>query len=450
MKIGQLLYFLTALSFAVFSGGCTKESRELKRDKPEKLLAETNGAGTRLKHVKLYKDTVYVLNGIFRRESGELLEIEPGTVIKAQRSPGTALLIQRGAFIMARGTTTEPIVFTSAAPSGTQANGSWGGITIEGRAPVNTSNPGSGIPSDSSGVLSFVRVEFGGITLRGVGDKTTLDHLQVSYSGGRYAFRFEGGTFNARYLLSFASAAEADFYFTNGCNARLQHVLAYRHPFFGRNGTDTYLTGMLIENNQFSNQNALPKTNPVISNATILGMGNLPQALKIYSDTNARTAALIATGGTLFQLRNCVFAGFPAAAWYLNDHQTAAAINFQSATATHSVFHSGTLRDFYLQPGSYLPFGSGDFKNFMLQDQFRNRVFQRIEDLGYAGAFNFSKPALQLAPGSALLTGADFSGNIFSHPFFVRVPYIGAPGTDDWLQGWVNFEPLRTEYNPLK
>ena len=48
---------------------------------------------------------------------------------------------------------------------------------------------------------------------------------------------------------------------------------------------------------------------------------------------------------------------------------------------------------------------------------------------------------------SLLLSGANFDGSIFSDPFFKKVNYRGALGSDNWMQGWTNFNPLRTNYN---
>jgi len=50
-------------------------------------------------------------------------------------------------------------------------------------------------------------------------------------------------------------------------------------------------------------------------------------------------------------------------------------------------------------------------------------------------------------PGSPVLTGANFEETPFSDPFFNKVSYVGALGTDNWLKDWTNFMPLRTRYN---
>ena len=63
-------------------------------------------------------DKTYVLGGRISVESGATLTIEPGTIIKGEAGTGpnaTALLIARGAKLMAEGTAAAPIIFTSIA-----------------------------------------------------------------------------------------------------------------------------------------------------------------------------------------------------------------------------------------------------------------------------------------------------------------------------------------------
>ena len=73
-----------------------------------------------------------------------MLTIEPGTVIKA--AGNSALVITQGAKIIADGTPSAPIVFTSNKAVGQRAPGDWGGLIIMGKAPQNT-NANSTPPS---------------------------------------------------------------------------------------------------------------------------------------------------------------------------------------------------------------------------------------------------------------------------------------------------------------
>ncbi len=441
--------FLPVVLMILAATACKKENEELKPALPEKRIIDASNSVQLVQKLHLYADTVYILDNQLSRISGQELIVDAGTIIKCIGS-NASILITQGASISLNGTRDKPIVFTSKAATGTQKAGDWGGIVIEGKSINNNiSSSLSGI-SDSSGIINFVRIEFAGLTLRGVGSKTKINNVQVSYAGGRAAFKFEGGTFCATNLVSYACNAASDYHITNGCNAKLQNLISYRHPFFANGNDNDFLCGMLIENNEFGNATALPQTNPLISNATITASGNRQNALSKYRDTTIRNAALITTGNAKFKIRNSVFAGFPAATWYLNDFRTAASINHLYAEVAYSFFHSGTARNFYLVPGAYGPFDSIDFRAFILQAAFQNKLLSTIDEIRFTNFEQYDSPSLVPQPGSFLLTGADFSKLEFTDSFFNKVAYKGALGADNWLQGWVNFEPLKTDYNPIK
>jgi len=166
------------------------------------------------------KNVTYILGGRITVEAGATLTIEPGTVIKGEagtQANATALLVARGAKIMAEGTAQEPIIFTSVADeieSGmiespnldpTQ-NGLWGGVIILGNAPISASADEvqiEGIPTsdtnglyggddaeDNSGVFSYVSIRHGGtnigagneingLSLGGVGSGTTISNIEI-------------------------------------------------------------------------------------------------------------------------------------------------------------------------------------------------------------------------------------------------------------------------------
>ncbi len=178
-----------------------------------------------------YSDTIYQLAGRIAVEAGATLTIEPGTIIKGEAGTGanaTALLIARGANIVAQGTPSQPIIFTSVADEISQAdvaagnfaspnldptiNGLWGGVIILGNAKISpkpdaagevtavqiegipTSDPnglyGGNDDNDNSGVFSFVSIRHGGanigsgneingLTLGGVGSLTTINNIEI-------------------------------------------------------------------------------------------------------------------------------------------------------------------------------------------------------------------------------------------------------------------------------
>ena len=60
-------------------------------------------------------------------KEGATLTIEPGTVIRGSKANKGALIIEKGAKIIAEGTPENPIVFTSNQDAGSRSYGDWGG-----------------------------------------------------------------------------------------------------------------------------------------------------------------------------------------------------------------------------------------------------------------------------------------------------------------------------------
>jgi hypothetical protein len=436
------------MAIMIFFGCKKNESIQAFPAKPVKVLQNFSG---RVLH--LYSDTVYVLSGSgpFVRNNGEQLIIDEGTLIKvnAQGAPA-GITINQGAVIVANGTRNNPIIFTSNDLTGDQFR-NWSGITINGRSVDNSAPGGATDLTDFSGTLRYVRVEFAGLVFNRVGSRSIVENVQVSYSNPEPSFKIQGGSFNARYLVSYACGGAADFHFSNGYSAGMQFLLAYRHPFFGGPGAGIFntLAGLFIETNTF-NPLAKPVTYPVISNLTVIGPDVVNGSTPYYKDTSAafRTGALVTSAGALFRLRNCVFAGFTASAWYLDDSTTANALRGGMAEMTRSVIQAGYAdRATCLMPRSYRDFNSDHFMAFTLDTMFHNRILTGFGELKLNDPFNYDAPDPFPSTESPLLTGAGFEGAVFSNPFFTKTSYIGALGTDNWLSGWTNFIPLKTNYN---
>src|SRR5918993_3103364 len=113
----------------------------------------------------------YVLRGAVFVRDGGVLNIGPGTQVIGEAGSVGTLIVERGGRLNAMGTREAPIVFTSDQPAGSRARGDWGGIIINGRAPVNipggegegeadTGVYGGNDPNDNRGTIRYVRVEF--------------------------------------------------------------------------------------------------------------------------------------------------------------------------------------------------------------------------------------------------------------------------------------------------
>jgi len=422
---------------------CKKKSEiTISAPLPEKVIdAFYNPA----KVIHLYKDTVYTMSSSITRSAGQQLIIDEGTLIKVDSTAG--IVINPGGRLLANGTAGNPIVFTLNAAPGTQ-NISWQGISIQGQSFDNASGS-SGNSADSSGSLRYVRIEFSHLVLSGAGSGTTLENIQVSYSYNAPAFEFDGGSFNARNLVSYACAGPVDFYITRGYQGKLQNMLAYRLPWFGaRNFTPpNALTGVFIENNPYDTS-LKPYTYPVISNLTVLGPNGQQGTSAFYNDTLSRAAALITTGNARFRIRNSLLLGFPRGGWCLDDSLTGVGLTTGISEFSWSIAQSNdTSRTFYISTGTFID--PVDFKGFVLSPSLHNMLFKSADDFMLNDPFHYENAAPDPAPksGSPVLSGADFSGADFSDVFFNKVAWKGALGNEDWIQGWINFHPLQSQYN---
>ncbi|RZJ52913.1 MAG: hypothetical protein EOO44_10265 [Flavobacterium sp.] len=212
-------------------------------------------AGTIDKDTKLLKRNTYQLVGVVYVTNNATLTIEPGTVIRGDDKSCGTLVITNGAKIMAEGIETDPIVFTSNKEKTERKPGDWGGIIILGKAPINTlgglhtlpfdldamlNHYGGQDAEDNSGILKYVRIEYAGrklsalkelngLSLAGVGRKTVLNNIQISFSNDD-SFECYGGDLNMSNLVSYRTTDD-DFDFTQGAQINISNSIAVRHPF---------------------------------------------------------------------------------------------------------------------------------------------------------------------------------------------------------------------------
>ncbi|MCX6308290.1 MAG: hypothetical protein NTY32_05465, partial [Bacteroidia bacterium] len=68
-------------------------------------------------------------------------------------------------------------------------------------------------------------------------------------------------------------------------------------------------------------------------------------------------------------------------------------------------------------------------------------------ELGLVAPFTLGAPKFNATSTSSYVYGkAAFTHEKVSGSFFTKVNYIGAFGTEDWTQGWCNFDPQNTVY----
>ena len=205
---------------------------------------------------KLYKRDVYLLLGDVFVKDSTTLTIEPGTVIIGDFKTKGSLTISKDSKIIADGSVTDPIIFTSS--KSLKKPGDWGGLFILGNAPTNkltneavlnyglrASNNsvlsyGGGDINSNSGVLRYVRIEYAGkrtknhgyfnaLTLAGVGKETTLENIMVSYCEGN-SFNILGGDVSLDKLVSYKSSSN-DYKFNYGAQCKITNSLAIKSPY---------------------------------------------------------------------------------------------------------------------------------------------------------------------------------------------------------------------------
>lgn len=212
-------------------------------------------SGTINENTTLYKKNVYRLTGNVYVSKNAILTIEPGTVIRGDQESNGTLIITKGSKIIAEGLETDPIVFTSNKNTNERKAGDWCGIIVLGDAPINKfggisvldygldqsiSVYGGLDEASDSGVFKYVRIEYAGkklkngkeyngLSLAGVGNKTKLDFIQVSFSNDD-SFECYGGNVNLNNLISY-KATDDDFDFTQGTQCSIKNSIAMRYPF---------------------------------------------------------------------------------------------------------------------------------------------------------------------------------------------------------------------------
>ena len=281
----------------------------------------------------LTSDKVWTLKGYVYVIDGAKLIIQPGTTIISDVAEKGALCIERGAQIIAEGTATKPIIFTSGKAVGERSPGDWGGIIILGKAKTNRSSEptieggigrafGGTNDADNSGVLKYVRIEYAGIaampnseinalTLGGVGSGTIIENVQTVYANDD-AFEFFGGTVNAKNLYAYATADD-DFDFDFGYTGTITNGVAKRDPQFVDSGD----AGNGVEcDNDGTGSSAQPVTHPKLLNMVLVG----PNVSTALSNHNL---GLRFRRATQFTMKNSVVWGWMKGGLSLESNETA-------------------------------------------------------------------------------------------------------------------------------
>ncbi len=339
----KVLFYLAALV-----GVATVSCRKIEED--GQIVVVNNNSGTNNPTTgqtitlrgRIDKDTIlrkgnnYIIDGLVYMVNNATMRIEPGVTVKAnfQGANVGALVITRGAKLVADGTVNEPIVFSSANPR--PRSGDWGGVVICGRASINTTfngqqgvyqvegginnSFGDGLAGggtapnddDSSGVLRYVRIEYAGyafnpdqeinsLTMAAVGRKTVIDYVQVTYAKDD-AFEWFGGTVDCQHLIAWKTQDD-DFDSDNGFSGRVQFGLIFRDSAIA----DISRSEAFESDNDANGSTNAPQTRAVFSNITAIG----PRATLTNVGNSLYLAAAQIRRNSGISIFNSIFIGWP-------------------------------------------------------------------------------------------------------------------------------------------
>lgn len=490
MNSVNYLKFAGMLTLAVGFAACSSSD-----DDNEPVVEETSAIlfnnGTELGNgdqefeftgTETIKKGTYLMKGWIYITSGSTLTIEPGTVIKGDKETKAALVVEPGGKLIAQGTASEPIVFTSAQAAGSRKPGDWGGIILCGKATNNQTDMqieggprthhGGTDDSDNSGILSYVRIEFAGypfqkdkeingLTLGSVGSGTQIDHVQVSYSNDD-SFEWFGGTVNCKYLIAY-KGWDDDFDTDNGFAGTVQFGFAFRDAKIAdtsqSNGfeSDNCADGAAISpwtTAQFSNitfvgpryDASFQNTTDYITggdynpnNGSALGRFQAGMHIRRNSKLNCYNSLVVdwPIGVILDNEKGDTQGNATNGLLHLNNIWIA---NYDIIGSDYNKVYKDELYDYTNKTtdASKPSFTSGWF-----QAQTGNKLYTDKSQLLLTDGLGIGAGAYMPASGSPLIGAASFSGL----SGFTTVSYIGAfSANDNWTSGWTNFDPQHTAY----
>ncbi|MCH8293535.1 right-handed parallel beta-helix repeat-containing protein [Candidatus Poribacteria bacterium] len=358
-------------------------------------VIELSGA---LETMTLEATNIYkLISGPVVVPAGTVLTIEPGTVIQGSHSPRAWLEVEVGGKIIAEGTPTHPIIFTSDKPEGSQAAGDWGGLVIKGDSIGHFKRGGN--LNDSSGILKYVRIEFAGsaygdghlngISFNHVGGGTVVEYIQV-FEVLDDAIELFGGNVDLRYVIV-SGFRDDGIDWTQGYTGTIQYLICQK--------TDGHSDRGIEGDNNPDGPNFPPRSNPKIYNATIIGMKN---------------EGILLRNGSAATIKNSIV---------MDGESTGLMVDATSANNPIAVKSMQFMNNIFFNNHPNLDNTPGLQTNAMkiAHPETTLIVHPQLQDVAN---WNW-KPQL----GSPALDAANADGAISD--------FIGAIGNDDWTIGWI-------------
>lgn len=395
------------------------------------------------------KDKIYVLKQLTYVAAGATLTIEPGTTIAGDAA--SALIISRDGKLVASGTATQPIVFTSSLPSGQRGSvqGDWGGIVFLGRATINTmggENNAEGLADDPKnryggtddaydcGTLKYVRVEFAGrplsannelngVTLNACGSATTVDFLQV-HRGVDDGVEIFGGKVNLKHVVITGSDDDG-LDWDKGWTGKAQFVIAAQIAGRGNHGIEA--------DNDASNADLMPRSSPTLFNVTLVGRNPDTAA------SEGPSRGMILRAGTAGSLNNVVVTNFTDKGFLVDGNPSKNQWTAGALSVKNSIFFQNPTMGVSNYISSPRPDGGVTDNMFdepleLAAPSLNNRF---DIDPKLAAPTSVTAPVFKpLSDSPALMGGAVPPSDGF---FDATATFVGAVGVDDWTSGWTAY-----------
>jgi hypothetical protein len=274
----------------------------------------------------------HVLRGKVTVPAGVTLTIDPGVVVLGEKATGPSFLnVAPGGVLLANGTAAQPIIMTSDQTVGVP--GDWAGLLMSGDATANCADcrGDNGPPEfcnsegdttvtfcgtddcDSSGVITYVRVQYSGFilgannelnsfTFNAQGSRTVAHHLQA-HRGSDDSFEWFGGTMNASYLVA-TGQGDDGLDWQAGFRGTVHHAVVQMAPDQGDRGIEA-------DNWEFD-FDAPCRSNPIIHNCTFIAPG----------PGSTSDSGIVLRRGTDAHIFNCIIYDFPDANYEIRDGES--------------------------------------------------------------------------------------------------------------------------------
>lgn len=380
-------------------------------------------AGDITQDVTLTNEITWLVRGKVTVQDGATVTIEPNTEIIGGTGAGVDyVVVAQGGKMIADGTAANPIVMRG---DSAVARGEWGGLAINGYAPINGCAEGTEVctaqgegdsgtyggndPQDNSGVYRYMIVsnagfefspdnELNGIALQGVGAGTTFEFVQVHLNADDGIEPF-GGTVNMKNIV-LTGHGDDSFDWTKGYRGKAQYVLIKQY------GDDADRS--IEADNNGSNNDATPRSQPMLANFTIIGPG---------SATADGSHGVLIREGTAAHMANFLVTGSVETCFDID----------QTATFTQATAGESSIVNSVLGGCIEATFDDDAADPFVISDWV----------LGQAGNVDTDPQVTNYIPNAG--SPAIGIGEVpFEDAFFDNVDFAGAvrDAKSDWTKGW--------------